>query len=79
MMVVTNAVTPDVSLAPKLISVPTPFFILAIVAFVTRIVIRIRRKRIGIDDVSLAAGMVIEIVKESLQKESNTSFIRHVP
>jgi hypothetical protein len=79
MMVVTNAVTPDVSLAPKLIGVPTPFFILAIVAFVTRIVIRIRRKRIGIDDVSLAAGMVIEIVKESLQKESNTSFIRHVP
>jgi hypothetical protein len=50
--------TPDDSLATELVGVPTPFFIVAIVVFVARIVVRFRRKKAGLDDVLLAAGTV---------------------
>ena len=58
----------DASLVPKALGVPTPFFALTLLAFVTRIVIRIRRKRIGFDDASLAAGMVRDVKDQKSNK-----------
>jgi hypothetical protein len=58
-----TAIIPDNSLVPELVGVPTPFFILATVAFVARIVVRFQRKKVGFDDVALAAGMVCDRFK----------------
>jgi hypothetical protein len=57
-MTIVATVTPDDTLAPELVGVPTPFFILATVTFVARIIIRFRRNKAGYDDLFLAAGMV---------------------
>src|SRR6202012_1105469 len=48
----------DDTLAPELVGVPSPFFILATVTFIARMIIRFRRKKIGLDDAFLAAALV---------------------
>jgi hypothetical protein len=51
-------ITRDDTLVPELVGVPTPFFILATVTFIARMIIRFRRKKVGLDDAFLAAAMV---------------------
>jgi hypothetical protein len=49
------------SLAPQLIGLPTPFFVIALIAFGTRITVRTRNNRLGIDDLFLAASVVSNV------------------
>lgn len=49
---------PDVSIAPRLITVSSIFYTLALSLFATRFYVRFRDRKLGKDDLALSAGMV---------------------
>jgi hypothetical protein len=56
-----NTAMPKTSLAPTLIGATTPVFALTLIAFITRIIVRFRKKKLGIDDGFLMASVVSNI------------------